>query len=145
MARIIVNNHVRIVKQTTAVAAAPAADAPKQPAPCSVWGPTCDGIDCVIADAKLPSELPVGGWLYFPDMGAYTSCAGSNFNGMALPDVVYLQARGEHAKPQPPPLAAAAMLKQLKADGVIVRADNNHNNNNHNNNHMGGGASAGAG
>lgn len=86
--------------------------------PCSVWGPTCDGIDCVIADAKLPSSLPVGGWLFFPDMGAYTSCAGSNFNGMALPDVAYLQARGEHAKPQPPEKAAAAMLQQLRKEGV---------------------------
>lgn len=88
--------------------------------PCSVWGPTCDGIDCVIADAKLPSSLPVGGWLYFPDMGAYTSCAGSNFNGMALPDVAYLQARGDHAKPQAPHKAAAAMLQQLRKEGVTA-------------------------
>ena len=33
-------------------------------AACTVWGPTCDGIDCVIADAHLP-ELEVGDWLYF--------------------------------------------------------------------------------
>ena len=59
-------------------------------------GPTCDGIDCVIADTKLP-DLEVGAWLWFPAMGAYTSCAGSNFNGMDLPDVVYLQARGRAA------------------------------------------------
>lgn len=41
-----------------------------------------------------------GEWLYFTDMGAYTACAGSNFNGMALPDVVYLQVIG---RPSPPP------------------------------------------
>jgi ornithine decarboxylase len=88
---------------------------------CSVWGPTCDGIDCVIADAKLPSELPVGSWLLFPDMGAYTSCAGSNFNGMALPDVSYLQASGEHSRPMPPQKAAAAMLEQLRRSGVTAK------------------------
>lgn len=87
---------------------------------CSVWGPTCDGIDCVIADAdQLPSNLPVGAWLWFPEMGAYTRCAGSNFNGMALPDVVYLQSRaGGDGRPQPPNVAAAHMLQQLRQDGV---------------------------
>ena len=93
--------------------------------PCSVWGPTCDGIDCVMSDVRLP-ELEVGAWLYFPDMGAYTACAGSNFNGMALPDVVYLQARrggegGSDARPQAPAVATAAMLRQLRADGVTVK------------------------
>ena len=53
-------------------------------------------IDCVMADARLPA-LEVGSWLYFTDMGAYTACAGSNFNGMSLPDVMYLQARGAAA------------------------------------------------
>ena len=90
--------------------------------PCSVWGPTCDGIDCVIADASLPSTLPVGGWLLFPDMGAYTSCAGSNFNGMDLPDVAYLQARGGKAStPLPPNKAAEAMLQQLRTDGLSAK------------------------
>ena len=93
-----------------------AADAP----PCSIWGPTCDGIDCVIADTKLP-DLEVGAWLWFPAMGAYTSCAGSNFNGMDLPDVVYLQARGGARRPRPPAVATAEMLKQLADDGVVPK------------------------
>ena len=84
--------------------------------PCSVWGPTCDGIDCVLADATLPT-LETGDWLVFRDMGAYTSCAGSNFNGMALPDVVYLQAAPEGAEggqaPQPPHVATERMLRQM--------------------------------
>ena len=84
--------------------------------PCSVWGPTCDGIDCVLADATLP-PLETGDWLVFRDMGAYTSCAGSNFNGMALPDVVYLQAAPEGAEggqaPQPPHVATERMLRQM--------------------------------
>ena len=49
--------------------------------PSSLWGPTCDSIDCVLPDVELP-ELQVGDWLAFRNMGAYTSCAASNFNGM---------------------------------------------------------------
>jgi len=56
--------------------------------PASIWGPTCDGLDCVAQDVALP-DIEVGQWLYFRDMGAYTSAAGSNFNGMALPSKLY--------------------------------------------------------
>ena len=99
----------------------PTKEAPKLPADpsapvCNVWGPTCDGIDCVLADTRLP-ELPVGAWLYFPSMGAYTCCAGSNFNGMSLPDLVYLQAKGE-ARPQSPTTAGAQMVAQMRAEGI---------------------------
>jgi len=55
----------------------------------SVWGPTCDGLDCIAANTTLP-ELHEGEWLYFEDMGAYTAAAGSTFNGMPLPDKVYV-------------------------------------------------------
>ena len=46
----------------------------------SIWGPTCDSMDCIQRDAALP-ELEVGDWLFYNDMGAYTSCAASTFNG----------------------------------------------------------------
>lgn len=35
----------------------------------SIWGPTCDGIDCISASCNLPDVLEVGDWLYFTDMG----------------------------------------------------------------------------
>lgn len=54
----------------------------------SVWGPTCDGLDQILKNAKLP-ELDVGEFINFPDMGAYTLCAGSTFNGMPRPDMFY--------------------------------------------------------
>ncbi|RKO82973.1 pyridoxal-dependent decarboxylase, partial [Blyttiomyces helicus] len=38
---------------------------------CSIWGPTCDSIDCMGKDFSLP-EMQVGDWLYFENMGAYT-------------------------------------------------------------------------
>lgn len=55
---------------------------------CSVWGPTCDGLDCILEETRLP-ELEVGDWMYFVDMGAYTMCAGSTFNGMPRPVCYY--------------------------------------------------------
>ncbi|KAJ7675050.1 ornithine decarboxylase [Mycena rosella] len=55
----------------------------------SVWGPTCDSIDCVCPTTQLPRALRVGDWLGFDNMGAYTICAASQFNGFQLSKVVY--------------------------------------------------------
>lgn len=45
-----------------------------------IWGPTCDGSDCVFQDIKLP-ELDIGDWLLFDNFGAYTLSITSTFNG----------------------------------------------------------------
>ena len=50
----------------------------------SVWGPTCDALDCLHSDCKLP-ELLTGDWLMYANMGAYTLSAGTTFNGMPSP------------------------------------------------------------
>lgn len=50
----------------------------------SIWGPTCDGLDCITEKTELP-ELYDGDWLVFKDMGAYTMSASTTFNGMAKP------------------------------------------------------------
>ncbi|RXW22187.1 hypothetical protein EST38_g3661 [Candolleomyces aberdarensis] len=55
----------------------------------SVWGPTCDSIDCVSPKTMLPAALEVGDWLGFDNMGAYTVCAASRFNGFEVSKVVY--------------------------------------------------------
>ncbi|EAU85127.1 ornithine decarboxylase [Coprinopsis cinerea okayama7 len=55
----------------------------------SVWGPTCDSIDCVSPKTVLPVNLQVGDWLGFNNMGAYTVCAASQFNGFAVSNVIY--------------------------------------------------------
>jgi ornithine decarboxylase len=44
--------------------------------PCSIWGPTCDSIDCVSKLSYLP-PLAVGDWLRWENMGAYTVAAAS--------------------------------------------------------------------
>jgi len=58
---------------------------------CTIFGPTCDSMDCIGKDLLLP-ELEVGEWLYFKDMGAYTVAAASPFNGFkACPTIYYVQ------------------------------------------------------
>jgi len=37
----------------------------------------------------LPSALQTGDWLGFDNMGAYTICAASQFNGFEISNVVY--------------------------------------------------------
>ena len=54
--------------------------------PSTVFGPTCDGLDTVLRDYELP-EMDVGDWLMFPNMGAYTLCGASKFNGINAVDV----------------------------------------------------------
>ncbi|XP_046385344.1 ornithine decarboxylase-like isoform X2 [Ischnura elegans] len=53
----------------------------------SIWGPTCDGLDCVCEEALLP-RLTVGDWIVFEDMGAYTLVSAGPFNGFPVPNVL---------------------------------------------------------
>lgn len=49
----------------------------------SIWGPTCDGIDCISESWTSSTTLDVGDWLYFENMGAYTKCSATKFNGFS--------------------------------------------------------------
>ncbi|KAI9457029.1 pyridoxal-dependent decarboxylase [Boletus coccyginus] len=60
----------------------------------SVWGPTCDSLDQVCKSVMLPRGLQVGDWLGWHEMGAYTICAASQFNGFELSDVLYTTSMG---------------------------------------------------
>ncbi|PWU16513.1 MAG: hypothetical protein C5B45_00295 [Chlamydiae bacterium] len=55
----------------------------------SVWGPTCDGMDCILKTCYLPS-LNIGDWIIFENMGAYTISAASNFNGFEKPALKFI-------------------------------------------------------
>ena len=35
----------------------------------TIWGPTCDSVDCVSNKARLESEVKVGDWLMYKNMG----------------------------------------------------------------------------
>jgi len=50
----------------------------------------------VLQSYPLP-ELHNGDWLAFPDMGAYTLCGASNFNGINAADAPTFYVRSELA------------------------------------------------
>lgn len=50
----------------------------------TIWGPTCDSLDILHQRIFLP-EMSVGEWMTFTDMGAYTMCLGTKFNGFTMP------------------------------------------------------------
>jgi ornithine decarboxylase len=54
----------------------------------TIWGPTCDSMDCIKRDVIMP-EMHIGEWVLFKEMGAYTICAGSEFNGFKMPALQY--------------------------------------------------------
>lgn len=57
----------------------------------SIWGPSCDGIDLISGHCTLRGVLDVGDWLYFEEMGAYTKCSATRFNGFTNNhDVLYI-------------------------------------------------------
>lgn len=57
----------------------------------SIWGPTCDGIDVITQHCTLPGILNVGDWLFFDEMGAYTRCSATRFNGFTdKHEVIYV-------------------------------------------------------
>jgi len=67
----------------------------------SIWGPTCDSVDCIVKELFLlrsdatTAALTTGDWLLWDAMGAYTGVAASNFNGMPGPRHMYVLADGE--------------------------------------------------
>lgn len=60
----------------------------------SLWGPTCDSIDCIDADLQFP-EMQIGDWIMFRNMGAYTNAAASEFNGFGKSVVSYTHCKTE--------------------------------------------------
>eukprot|EP01063_Lacrimia_lanifica_P009924 TRINITY_DN1674_c0_g1_i1.p1 TRINITY_DN1674_c0_g1~~TRINITY_DN1674_c0_g1_i1.p1 ORF type:complete len:441 (+),score=186.62 TRINITY_DN1674_c0_g1_i1:245-1567(+) len=56
----------------------------------TVFGPTCDGLDCIVKRIELP-EMKLGDWMAFFDFGAYTISASSAFNGFKTKKFVYIR------------------------------------------------------
>eukprot|EP00817_Percolomonadidae_sp_ATCC50343_P005968 CAMPEP_0117420014 /NCGR_PEP_ID=MMETSP0758-20121206/1451_1 /TAXON_ID=63605 /ORGANISM="Percolomonas cosmopolitus, Strain AE-1 (ATCC 50343)" /LENGTH=344 /DNA_ID=CAMNT_0005201405 /DNA_START=418 /DNA_END=1449 /DNA_ORIENTATION=- len=52
----------------------------------SMFGPTCDSIDTIFTNVDMPI-LELDSYIYFENMGAYTSAAGTNFNGFDFPSL----------------------------------------------------------
>jgi ornithine decarboxylase len=56
----------------------------------------------------LPQGLRVGDWLAFDNMGAYTICAASQFNGFSVSMVIYTSGDGHASQETRRVLKAAA-------------------------------------
>ena len=54
-----------------------------------LYGRTCDSVD-TIAKSSAMEELMEGDWLWFPNMGAYTTVTSTEFNGLPKPPVLEL-------------------------------------------------------
>lgn len=65
-----------------------------------LFGRTCDSVD-LIAQAEETEELQVGDWLWWPNMGAYTSVTATEFNGFPRPPTTVLSAQDPMQLPSP--------------------------------------------
>ena len=60
----------------------------------TVWGPTCDSYDVLLKDELLP-EFYVGDWLAWLDIGSYSTCLSSEFNGFKRPQIYPIVKRND--------------------------------------------------
>ncbi|XP_046873765.1 ornithine decarboxylase [Hypomesus transpacificus] len=79
--------------------------------PCSIWGPTCDGLDRIVEQCYLP-DMQLGDWMLFENMGAYTVAASSTFNGFQKPDIYNIMSR-----------ASWKYVQQIRAHGMIFSTE----------------------
>jgi ornithine decarboxylase len=56
---------------------------------CTVFGPTCDGMDTISQSEELP-ELEIDDLVYSKDIGAYSNASATWFNGFAPAKVVHV-------------------------------------------------------
>lgn len=71
--------------------------------PCTVWGPTCDGLDCVCRITQLPGDLEPGrDWLFFADVGIRGGADATDFNGLKPLDLFYCIRRREDSATSSP-------------------------------------------
>lgn len=80
---------------------------PTRELPCTVWGPTCDGLDCVCRMTPLPDDMEPGrDWLFFPDVGIRGGADATDFNGLKPLDLFYCIRQREGNAPSPAPVPA---------------------------------------
>ena len=64
-------------------------DQERRKLPGILYGRTCDSVD-MIAKSPAMEELMEGDWLWFPNMGAYTTVTSTEFNGFPKPPILEL-------------------------------------------------------
>lgn len=82
-------------------------------AQCTVWGPTCDGLDCVSRLTPLPVNLRPGrDWLLFQDVGIRGIADATVFNGLKPLDCFYCFRVWEGPVPNTSPMVRLSMHRR---------------------------------
>lgn len=58
----------------------------------SIWGPTCDGLDCIQSSIEIPKSN-IGDWILWKNMGAYTISGAVQFNGLPFGKPLYFMTK----------------------------------------------------
>uniref|UniRef100_A0A8C6RG92 Ornithine decarboxylase n=1 Tax=Nannospalax galili TaxID=1026970 RepID=A0A8C6RG92_NANGA len=58
----------------------------------SIWGTACDGLEWIVECCNL-SEMHVGDWILFENMGAHMVAAASTFKGFQRPTIYYVMSQ----------------------------------------------------
>jgi len=58
----------------------------------SIWGPTCDGLDCINTSIQIP-KLNISDWIFWKNMGAYTISGAVQFNGLPFGKPLYFMSK----------------------------------------------------
>lgn len=61
-------------------------------------GPTCDSLDMMAGPFVLPADIGMGDWIVFENVGAYSQCLRSDFNGFGQADVLFVS-QGKAVQP----------------------------------------------
>ncbi|UJR21120.1 hypothetical protein I4U23_024220 [Adineta vaga] len=83
----------------------------------SIWGPTCDGLDCIQTSIKLP-KLNIEDWILWNNMGAYTISAAVQFNGLPFGQPIYYMSKQFWDSVKD---AFAMPSRKLPVDGHFIR------------------------
>ena len=86
--------------------------------PAILYGRTCDSVD-LIAVAEDAEELFPGDWLWFPNMGAYTSVTSTEFNGFPKPEEIILEDTSQLQLPEPEDFDKKLWPENLKYVSVV--------------------------
>lgn len=56
----------------------------------TLFGMTCDGMDIISKNFRVPFGAKIGDWFCFGGMGAYTYSIKTNFNGMSTTEETFI-------------------------------------------------------
>jgi ornithine decarboxylase len=87
----------------------------------SIWGPTCDGLDCINASVEIP-KIAIGDWILWKNMGAYTISAAVQFNGLPFGKPLYVMSKQFWDSVK---AAFGTVPRKYQVDTAVIRPNSN--------------------